>query len=46
MLRDDILAKTGIITDVISCMGTWWQKGPLLNQALSEYNEVSISIVA
>ena len=44
-LRDDILAKTGKITDVVSCMGSWWQKGPLLDQPVSELNKVSTIII-
>ena len=44
-LRDDILAKTGKITDVVSCMGSWqkwWQKGPLLEQPVSDFTKVSL----
>ena len=39
-LRDDILAKTGYITDVVSCMVAWWQKGPVLDVTLSEFKQV------
>ena len=44
-LRDDILARTGKITDVVSCMGSWqkwWQKGPLLDQPVSDFTKVSL----
>ena len=41
-LRDDILAKTNRITDVVSCLGRWWQKGPVLDASFSEFREVQL----
>lgn len=44
-LKENILAKTGCITDVVSCMGAWWQKGPVLDQPLSEFRECCDNIL-
>lgn len=38
-LRDSV-NKAGEITDVLASIGGWWQKGPILQQSLEEYNAV------
>jgi len=40
-LRKAILAKVGKVTDVVSSIGVWWQKGPILEQSLEEYRKVA-----
>eukprot|EP00731_Ephydatia_muelleri_P038483 Em0777g3a len=39
MLKANV-CKAGEITDVVSSIGAWWQKGPVLEQSLDEYNKV------
>eukprot|EP00731_Ephydatia_muelleri_P024607 Em0016g878a len=39
MLKTNI-CKAGEITDVVASIGGWWQKGPVLEQSLDEYNKV------
>eukprot|EP00731_Ephydatia_muelleri_P036853 Em0338g4a len=39
MLKANV-CKAGEITDVVASIGGWWQKGPVLEQSLDEYNKV------
>ena len=39
MLKANV-CKAGEITDVVASIGAWWQKGPVLEQSLDEYNKV------
>ena len=41
-LKDDILAKTGEITDVLSCIGRMGKPGKVLDVSLDEFNGVSM----
>ena len=40
-LKQAVLSKVDGLTDVVSCIGSWWQKGPILDQTLEEYHKVS-----
>lgn len=40
-LKQEVLSKVDGLTDVVSCLGSWWQKGPILDQPLEEYRIVS-----
>ncbi|KAL5484430.1 hypothetical protein EMCRGX_G020927 [Ephydatia muelleri] len=42
MLKANV-CKAGEITDVVASIGGWWQKGPVLEQSLDEYNKPSIT---
>ena len=39
-LKKAILAKVGKITDVVTAIGEFWTKGPILDQTLEEYRKV------
>lgn len=39
-LKRAVLAKVGMVTDVVYSIGQFWQKGPILDQSLEEYRKV------
>lgn len=39
-LKKAVLAKVGMVTDVVYSIGQFWQKGPILDQSLEEYRKV------
>ena len=40
-LKQAILSKVDGLTDVVSSLGSFWRKGPILEQTLEEYRKVS-----
>ena len=44
MLKANV-CKAGEITDVVASIGGWWQKGPVLEQSLDEYNKVRYTVL-